>query len=58
MIRVKVMISLAIDPEDYMIPSDGNVEEEIEETFKEFLYDIDGVAIKQLKIKQENIYDG
>ena len=48
--RVKVYITLEVDEEDYPIPSDGMVGDEIEEGLREYLtYDIDGIEIKTIK---------
>lgn len=54
MIRVKVYLALLVDPEDYTIPADGNVDIEIEEAIQEYFYDVDGVDIKSIKTLQEN----
>ena len=37
-IRVKVYLVLDIDEEDYPVPSDGMVEEEIEQGIEEYIY--------------------
>ena len=57
-IRVKVYMTLDIDPEEYAIPSDGNVTEEFEEAVHEYFHDISGTKILNLKVIQENKYDG
>ena len=54
MIRVKVFLTLEIDPEEYPIPADENVAEEIETSLTEFIYDIGGVTIKNMRTIQEN----
>ena len=51
--RVKMFITLDIDPEDYPVPADGNVAEEIEESIQEYLYDIEGVTVRNIKTIQE-----
>jgi|TARA_B100000073_G_C23379844_1_gene430568 hypothetical protein len=51
-IRVKVMLSLEIDPEDYPIPSDGYVIEEIEESLEQHFHELDGVEVLSLKVLQ------
>jgi|TARA_R100001015_G_C4603904_1_gene158883 hypothetical protein len=53
MIRVKMFITLDIDEEDYPVPADENVGEELEESIKEYLYDVDGVKIKNIRAVQE-----
>ena len=50
MIKVKMMITLSVDEEDYPIPSDGDVTEDFEEYVKELFYDIDGVTVQQISI--------
>ena len=40
--RVKVYITLDIDPEEYPVPADQNVGQEIQETLEEYFYEIDG----------------
>jgi len=47
---IKVFLTLAIDEEEYPVPVDGNIDEEINETLEEFVYDIDGMSIKAIKI--------
>ena len=54
-IRVKVLMTLEIDPEDYPVPSDGRVSDEIEEYVKETFYEIEGVKIKNMKLVSEEI---
>ena len=51
-IRVKVMLSLEIDPEDYPRPSDGYVIEEIEESLEQHFHELDGVEVLSLKVLQ------
>ena len=40
---------LDIDEEDYPVPSDGMVEEEIEQGIEEYIYDIDGIKLQSIK---------
>lgn len=47
---IKVFLTLEIDEEDYPVPVDGNIDEEINETLEEVVYDIDGMSIKTIKI--------
>jgi hypothetical protein len=46
---VKVYITLDIDPEEYPVPADQNVGQEIQETLEEYFYEIDGANIRQIK---------
>jgi len=49
MVKVKVFLTLEIDPEEYPIPADENVGIEIEEGIQEYFYDIEGARIKNIK---------
>jgi|13_taG_2_1085334.scaffolds.fasta_scaffold151493_2 hypothetical protein len=51
--KAKVYITLDIDEEDYPVPADGNVDEELGDAFREYIYDIDGVEVKTLKVISE-----
>jgi len=51
--RVKVFITLDIDEEEYPIPADGQVGEEIEDGIAEYFYDVDGADIKHIKTLTE-----
>ena len=46
---VKMLIVITIDPEEYPIPADGNVPEEIEDGIREYFYDVHGAEIKNIK---------
>jgi hypothetical protein len=52
--RVKVFITIDIDPEEYPVPADENVAEEIEDSLREYFYDIEGTKIRNIKTLQEN----
>ena len=54
MMRVKIYISVDIDPEDYPVPADGNVTEELEDAFLDLLHDIEGVTVKSIRAVMEN----
>jgi|TARA_R100001510_G_C7440568_1_gene70003 hypothetical protein len=49
MVRVKMFITIEIDEEEYPIPADGQVGEELEDGIREYFYDIDGAEIKTMK---------
>ena len=49
----KILLTLDIDEEEYRMPSDGQIEEEIQEAMHEFIYDIDGMGIKTIRITTE-----
>lgn len=49
MIRVKMFITIDIDDEEYPVPADGMVGEELEEGIQEYFYDIEGANIRNIK---------
>ena len=51
--KVKVYLSLSLDEEDYPIPVDGFVDQEIREALHEFIYDIDGMKIETIRVLVE-----
>ncbi len=53
MIRVKIMMTVSVDPDDYAVPADGMVSEEIEEYVREAFHEIEGVKIKHMKLVSE-----
>ena len=50
---VKIFLTLNIDEDEYPIPVDGLVENEVEDALQEFIYDVDGAEIKSIKIIME-----
>jgi len=53
MIRVKIMMTVSVDPDEYAVPADGMVSDEIEEYIREAFHEIEGVNIKHMKIVSE-----
>ena len=53
MVRVKIICTISVDPDEYAIPADGDLTEEFEDYIKEFFYDIDGTKITKLKVLTE-----
>ena len=49
MVRVKMFITLDIDEEEYPIPADGKVGEEIEDGIREYFYDVEGADIRTMR---------
>tara|TARA_Y100001938_G_C7858979_1_gene314618 strand:+ start:215 stop:376 length:162 start_codon:yes stop_codon:yes gene_type:complete len=49
MVKVKMFITIEVDEEEYPIPADGQVGEELEDGIREYFYDIDGAEIKNIK---------
>ena len=52
-IQVKVWMNVSIDSDEYAVPSDGDVMEEIEDALREYIHDINGMQIKTLRITQQ-----
>tara|TARA_R100001510_G_C7575940_1_gene150660 strand:+ start:67 stop:246 length:180 start_codon:yes stop_codon:yes gene_type:complete len=53
-IKLKIMMTMHVDEEEYHVPSDNRVDEEFEDHIKDFIHEIDGVTIRHMKILQEN----
>jgi len=53
MIKVKIMLTLQVDPEDYPVPSDGDVTEDFEDYMNELFHDLEGVTVKNMRILME-----
>ena len=53
MIRVKMYITLDVDEDEYPIPTDGRVGEELEDGINEYFYDIEGASIKNIRTVTE-----
>jgi len=53
MIKVKIMLTLEVGPEDYPIPSDGDVTEDFEDYMNELFHDLEGVKVKHMKVLME-----
>ena len=51
--KIKIYLTLNLDEDDYPIPVDGFVDEEINEALHEFIYDIDGMTIETSRIISE-----
>ena len=52
-IRLKVMLTIHVDPEEYPIPSDDKIDEEMKDYISDLIHEIDGVTLKHIKILQE-----
>tara|TARA_R100000458_G_scaffold3855_1_gene3145 strand:- start:322 stop:486 length:165 start_codon:yes stop_codon:yes gene_type:complete len=53
MIKVKIYITIDVDPEEYPIPADGDVGAEIEDGIREYFYDVEGADIRNIKTLME-----
>jgi hypothetical protein len=52
-IKVRLSVTLRIDPEEYPVPADGNVAEEIQDYIRDSLHDLEGVEIQYMKTLSE-----
>ena len=44
-----MMLTLQVDPEDYHVPSDGNLQEEIEDYVTDLIHEVDGIKILNIR---------
>ena len=54
MVKLRMMLVLEVDTEEYPLPSDGNIAEEFEDTMQDLIHDVYGVEIKKIKVTQED----
>ena len=47
---VKVFLTLEIDEEEYPVPVDGFIDPEIADTLHDYIHDVDGIKIRNMKI--------
>ena len=47
--RVKMFITIDVDEEDYPVPADGRIGEELEDGIQDYFYDIEGATIKTIR---------
>ena len=47
---VKVFLTLDVDEEEYPIPVDGFIDSDIEDAMNDFIHDVDGIKIRNMKI--------
>jgi hypothetical protein len=46
---VKIFLTLDLDEDEYPVPVDGKIDDEVEDALKEFIYDVDGMEIQSIK---------
>lgn len=51
--KAKIFLTIELDEEDYPVPVDGMVVEEIDETIRNLIHDVDGMDVKSMKIITE-----
>lgn len=50
--RYKVVIEITVDPDEYPVPVDGNVEEDLGHDVESAVADLNGVRVKQIVVKK------
>ena len=48
--RVKILLTIDLDEDDYPMPVDGMVVEEVEETLRNLIHDVDGMNVRAMKV--------
>ena len=51
--KVKIFLTIELDEDDYPIPVDGMIEEDVDETIRNLIHDVDGMTVKSVKIIME-----
>jgi hypothetical protein len=54
MVKVNMMLSLKVDPDEYPMPSDGRLDTELEDYITDLVHEIEGVKITNIRITMEN----
>lgn len=55
MVKINVQLSLSVDEEEYHLPCDGDVAADIEEQISTFIYDVGGVEISNIKVRESKL---
>ena len=50
---LKVFLTLEIDEDEYQMPVDNFINDEVREALQEFIYDVDGMTIKSIRTVAE-----
>ena len=50
--QIILTVSLTLDTEEYPIPVDGEIANELEQIVKDTFYDIEGIQIKKIQAKR------
>mgnify|MGYP003627541137 FL=1 len=53
-IKVNMMLTLRVDPEEYPIPSDERLDEELQDYITDLIHEIDGIKITNMRTIMEN----
>jgi hypothetical protein len=54
MVKVNMMLSLRVDPDEYPMPSDGRLDTEIEDYITDLIHEIEGIKVTNMRITMEN----
>lgn len=52
--RVKILLTIDLDEEEYPVPVDGMVVEDVDETLRNLIHDVDGMDVRAMKIIVED----
>lgn len=50
--QVKILMTIEVDVEEYPMPVDGYVSNDVKEFLFEYFYDIDGMEIRKINVTQ------
>ena len=53
--KAKIYITLNVDTEEYPVPVDEQLGDDIQDQIESFIYDIDGLDLNQIKIYRQII---
>jgi len=48
--KTKIYITLEVDTEEYPVPADEQLVDDIQDQFESFVYDVDGFHLNKIKI--------
>ena len=51
--KVKVFLMLDIDEEENILPIDDNIEDAVQSTIEDLIFDVDGIEIKSIKVTHD-----
>lgn len=51
--KAKVYLVLSVDEDDFPVPADENIAEDIEDSITTHVFDIDGVKLRSIKVTME-----
>ena len=51
--KIKVFLMLDIDEEENILPIDDGIEDAIQSTIEDLIFDVDGIEIKRIKVTHD-----